>query len=47
MPFYLRLCFEIPKYQGGTRAQIEGVRVHKNYRSKGIGKQLPAYLVVT
>ena len=27
-------------YQGGIRAQIEAVRVHKNFRSKGIGKQL-------
>lgn len=25
-------------YQGGIRAQIEGVRIHKDYRSKGIGK---------
>lgn len=25
-------------YQGGTRAQIEGVRVHKDYRGRGIGK---------
>ena len=25
-------------YQGGIRAQIEGVRVHKDYRGKGIGK---------
>lgn len=25
-------------YQGGIRAQIEGVRVHKSYRSQGIGK---------
>jgi len=24
-------------FTGGTRAQIEGVRVHKNYRDKGIG----------
>ncbi|MCG8436219.1 MAG: GNAT family N-acetyltransferase [Gammaproteobacteria bacterium] len=27
-------------YQGSKRAQIEGVRVHKAYRSKGVGKQL-------
>lgn len=33
-------------YQGGTRAQIEGVRIHKNYRSKGIGKQLFEYLIL-
>lgn len=32
-------------YQGGTRAQIEGVRIHKNYRTKGIGKQLFDYLI--
>ena len=25
-------------YQGGTRAQIEAVRIHKDYRGKGIGK---------
>lgn len=25
-------------YQGGIRAQIEGVRVHKDYRGRGIGK---------
>jgi GNAT superfamily N-acetyltransferase len=27
-------------YQGGTRAQIEGVRVHKDYRNQGIGKSI-------
>lgn len=27
-------------YQGGIRAQIEAVRVHQDYRSKGIGQQL-------
>lgn len=27
-------------YQGGVRAQIEAVRVHKDYRNKGIGKLL-------
>jgi len=27
-------------YQGSWRALIEGVRVHKDYRSKGIGKEL-------
>jgi len=27
-------------YQGGIRAQIEAVRVHQDYRGKGIGKQL-------
>ncbi|MGB5665336.1 MAG: GNAT family N-acetyltransferase [Maribacter sp.] len=27
-------------YQGGIRAQIEAVRVHEEYRGKGIGRQL-------
>ncbi|MBT8180902.1 MAG: GNAT family N-acetyltransferase [Eudoraea sp.] len=27
-------------YQGGIRAQIEAVRVHQNYRNKGIGQEL-------
>lgn len=27
-------------YQGGIRAQIEAVRIHENFRSKGIGQQL-------
>ena len=27
-------------YQGGIRAQIEAVRIHKNFRGKGLGKQL-------
>lgn len=27
-------------YQGGIRAQIEAVRVHEDYRSKGIGQHL-------
>jgi len=27
-------------YQGSWRALIEGVRVHKDYRAKGIGKEL-------
>ena len=26
-------------FQGGLRAQIEAVRVHKNHRGKGLGKQ--------
>lgn len=32
-------------YQGGTRAQIEGVRVHRDYRGQGIGKRLFEYLI--
>ena len=27
-------------YQGGIRAQIEAVRIQKNYRGKGIGKKM-------
>ena len=27
-------------YRGGIRAQIEAVRVHENYRNKGIGQKL-------
>ena len=27
-------------YRGGIRAQIEAVRVHENYRNKGIGREL-------
>ncbi|MCR9227370.1 MAG: GNAT family N-acetyltransferase [Flavobacteriaceae bacterium] len=27
-------------YQGGVRTQIEAVRVHEDYRGKGIGKRL-------
>jgi len=27
-------------YQGGIRAQIEAVRIHEDFRSKGIGQQL-------
>ena len=26
-------------YQGGLRAQIEAVRIHKNYRGQGFGKK--------
>jgi len=38
-------CFQLSfiqylTYQGGIRAQIEGVRIHKDYRSKGLGKQM-------
>jgi len=32
-------------YQGGLRAQIEGVRIHKKYQGKGLGKQLFQYLI--
>lgn len=32
-------------YEGGIRAQIEGVRVSKLYRSKGVGKLLFDYLI--
>lgn len=32
-------------YQGRMRAQIEGVRVHQDYRGKGVGKQLFEYLI--
>lgn len=27
-------------YQGGIRAQIEAVRIHRDFRGKGLGKQL-------
>lgn len=32
-------------YTGGTRAQIEGVRVHQDYRDQNIGSQLFEYLI--
>ena len=32
-------------YQGGMRAQVEGVRIHKDYRSQGIGAQLFEHLI--
>ncbi len=32
-------------YQGGRRTQIEGVRVHREYRNKGIGKKLFQFLI--
>ncbi len=32
-------------YHGGVRAQIEGVRVHRDYRSQGVGRQLFNYLI--
>lgn len=32
-------------YQGGLRAQIEGVRVHQSYRSQGVGKTLFEHLI--
>ena len=34
-------------YQGGTRALIEGVRVHQDSRNKGVGKRLFEYLIET
>ena len=33
-------------YQGGMRAQIEGVRVHKDFRNLGIGRQLIEKIIV-
>jgi GNAT superfamily N-acetyltransferase len=32
-------------YQGGTRAQIEAVRVDRRYRSHGVGQQLFAWAI--
>ena len=32
-------------YQGGIRGQIEAVRVHENYRNKGIGQELIQWAV--
>src|SRR3989338_2546214 len=32
-------------FQGGLRAQIEGVRVHTNHRGKGVGKKLIEYAI--
>jgi len=32
-------------YQGGIRAQIEAVRVHENYRNKGIGQELMEWAI--
>lgn len=32
-------------YQGGCRAQVEGVRIHHKYRSHGIGEQLFQFLI--
>lgn len=32
-------------YQGGVRAQVEGVRIHKDYRSKGYGQQLFEFII--
>lgn len=32
-------------FQGGLRAQIEGVRVHRDHRGQGIGQALFEYLI--
>ena len=32
-------------YKGGIRAQLEAVRVHKDYRGKGIGKKILEYVI--
>ncbi len=32
-------------YQGGKRAQVEGVRTHRDFRSQGVGKQLFDHLI--
>jgi GNAT superfamily N-acetyltransferase len=32
-------------YQGGKRALIEGVRINRSYRGKGIGKTLLAWVI--
>ncbi|WP_297695619.1 GNAT family N-acetyltransferase [uncultured Eudoraea sp.] len=32
-------------YRGGIRAQIEAVRVHENYRNKGIGQELMEWAI--
>lgn len=32
-------------YQGGIRAQIEAVRIHKEFRGKGLGKQLYTWAI--
>ena len=32
-------------FQGGTRAQIESVRVHKNYRSQKLGEKLMLHII--
>ncbi|MFK7822208.1 MAG: GNAT family N-acetyltransferase [Planctomycetaceae bacterium] len=34
-------------YRGGLRAQIEGVRVHEDWRSRGLGKQLIEHAIET
>ena len=32
-------------FQGGIRAQIEAVRIHKDFRGKGLGKQLLTWAI--
>ena len=32
-------------YQGGVRAQLEGVRVHEDHRDKGIGGMIVEYCI--
>ena len=32
-------------YQGGWRALIEGVRIHRDYRSIGLGRQMMAWAI--
>jgi len=32
-------------YQGGTRAQIEAVRIREDYRGKGIGEQMMVWAI--
>ena len=32
-------------YKGGERAQLEAVRVHQEYRGKGLGKKMLEYVI--